>query len=381
VRDDGELRREPKPAQEVARQPTTRARDFENQTGQKSGQRVAIDEAAGIMRRARSWEELHVGLAGEAMRFERKGSGAILWVDDVAVKASTAGRNCSMSALEKRLGEYAPPPPDLQVRPRAPQPLDPGDAEWEAYAAERKTHFRDKTERREQLREQHLRERESTLGRHRTERRECLELDWRGRGAELNAVRSMLAARQAQEKAEIRERQKVEFARHREQRPRWPTFETWLREQRSPERAERWRFRDRKPALIVGDRDDLARPRDIRAFTGEPRGWEVAYRRSGSHEAPSFIDRGGEIRIHDLQRDSVLAALQLSAQKWGTFHVFGSDDYKRLCVGLAAEHGFRVANPELQQDIAAAREERQRQVGERSIDIPRPRTRGPTLGR
>ena len=42
------------------------------------------------------------------MRFERKGSGAILWIGDEPVKASSAGRDCSMSALQKRLGEFTP---------------------------------------------------------------------------------------------------------------------------------------------------------------------------------------------------------------------------------------------------------------------------------
>jgi Large polyvalent protein-associated domain 7 len=191
----------------------------------------------------------------------------------------------------------------------------------------------------------------------------------------------------------VRERQRADLARYREQNRRWPTFETWLRERRNPELAERWRFRDRAPAVIIGDRESDARPHDIRAFSGEVRGWEVAYRRTGSLRAPSFVDRGREIRIHDLQRDSVLAALQLSAQKWGTFQVFGSDAYKRLCAELAAEHGFRLANPELQQVIEIARERRHQiappretlpdrssRPPEPTLD-PRTRGRGRGLGR
>lgn len=40
---------------------------------------------------------------------------------------------------------------------------------------------------------------------------------------------------------------------------------------------------------------------------------------------------------------------------WGTFHAVGSDHYKRLCVELAGEHGFRIVNPELRDEIARAR--------------------------
>jgi hypothetical protein len=45
------------------------------------------------------------------MYLDRKGSGAILWVGDQPVKASGAGRDCSMSALQKRLGDFEPAKP------------------------------------------------------------------------------------------------------------------------------------------------------------------------------------------------------------------------------------------------------------------------------
>ena len=50
----------------------------------------------------RSWRELHSGLAVEGMRYEKKGSGALIWIGEQPVKASTAGRDCSMAALRDR---------------------------------------------------------------------------------------------------------------------------------------------------------------------------------------------------------------------------------------------------------------------------------------
>ena len=91
---------------------STRARDFEERAGARSAQRIALEEAAPIIRGARSWAEMHEALARKGMRFERKGSGAILWIGDEAVKASSAGRECSMAALCKRLGEFTPGPPE-----------------------------------------------------------------------------------------------------------------------------------------------------------------------------------------------------------------------------------------------------------------------------
>ena len=95
-------------------------------------------------------------------------------------------------------------------------------------------------------------------------------------------------------------------------------------------------------------------PQDIRAFAALVEGRQVHYRRVGERGSPAFTDRGKEIDIYDSnRRASVLAALQLSAQKWGTFTTRGNDRFQRMCVELAVEHGFNIANPELQQTIAA----------------------------
>jgi hypothetical protein len=48
--------------------------------------------------------------------------------------------------------------------------------------------------------------------------------------------------------------------------------------------------------------------------------------------------------------------LQLAAQKWSSFQISGNDDYKALCVNLAAEHGFKISNPELQVNIESERQ-------------------------
>ena len=78
---------------------------------------------------------------------------------------------------------------------------------------------------------------------------------------------------------------------------------------------------------------------------------------SRDHGVRSFTDHGKTIDIYDSRnRESVLAALQLSAQKWGTISVHGNREFMRTCVELAAEHGFKIANPELQEAIAAERQ-------------------------
>ena len=65
---------------------SSRAQDFENFTGEKSAQRIAQQRGRKIIEEATSWENLHDGLREVGLRFERKGSGGIVFVGDKAVR-------------------------------------------------------------------------------------------------------------------------------------------------------------------------------------------------------------------------------------------------------------------------------------------------------
>ncbi len=90
-------------------EPTGPAKDMEIQTGQKSAQRVGIENAAPIIAQATSWKELHAAMAEAGMQYQRKGSGAVVQVGDEFVKASSVTPKASLSALQKRFGPYQPP--------------------------------------------------------------------------------------------------------------------------------------------------------------------------------------------------------------------------------------------------------------------------------
>jgi hypothetical protein len=364
VRPDGDLERS-QPRGQHGRQPSVGARDFEERAGARSDERIALEDAAPIIRKAESWPDLHEALARNGMRFEKKGSGAILWIGDEPVKASCAGRDCSMSALQKRLGEFTP---DTQQRSpehrhhRAPLPLDPASKPWQQYVVERARHATERAAVRDRMAEHQRDEWRRAAERHRSERAEVFSQSWKGQVDLLNATRSVLAAQQAQEKAALRDRQTLERAELRRVQ-RFPSFKTWLTE-RSPELAQEWRHRERQAAVIEGPEFEQPAPRDIRAFQAVVDGGTVHYHLNGERGQPAFTDRGKVIDIRDsLRRESVLAALQLSAQKWGTFTVHGSESFRGLCAELAAEHGFKIANPELQQAIAAGRERLQHRAG------------------
>jgi hypothetical protein len=333
------------------------ARDFEERVGARSAERIALEDVALIVRRARSWAEMHRELGHSGIRFERKGSGAILWIGDQPVKASRAGRDCSMAALEKRLGEFTPAVPQRSLerpRARALQPLEPGARPWQRYAEERARHHGERAARRDRLVGLQREESRRLAEHQRQERAEVFNRSWKGQRDLLSATRSVLAAEQAQERAALRDRQRLERA-GLGRTERFPSFKHWLAKG-SPELAQEWRYRERRPATIEGPEFEPPSARDIRAFEAVVDGAHVHYRIKGERARPAFTDRGRIIDIRDTRRDSVLAALQLSAQKWGTFEVHGSESFRRLCAELAAEHGFKITNPELQQKIAAERE-------------------------
>src|ERR1022692_2234537 len=351
VGSDGEIDRA-RPRGEGERQPSARARDFEERAGERSAERIAIEDVAPLVRHARDWRELHALLTAKGTRFEKKGSGALLWVGDQAVKASAAGRDCSMAALQKRLGEYIPGPtvPPSSTRRR---PLETASPLVQRYTEERRKHYQERAAGRAQNIDRQREELSRASDRHREERADIFRGSWKGKGALLNALQSTLAARQAGEKAALRDQHKLERAALRRDNGRFPSCEEWLSRFKG-DYAQEWRHREGSPATIEGPKFDPPAPRDIRAFSAVVDGGRVHYHSIGSRGAPAFTDRGQTIDIYDSgRRESVLAALQLSAQKWGTITVRGGEQFKRTCVELAAANGFKITNPDLQEAIAA----------------------------
>ena len=318
--------------------------------------RIDPKSAAPLIAAAATWRELHARLAEHGMRYERRGSGAHIIVGDVVVKASTIARKATLSALQERLGAFEPAAGALPSPKR--EALDPGTPNLDRYHRARETHRIAKdAERRameieyerdfEALRHKHERERDEALGQH----------SWKGLGLVLNAMRSVLATEQAAEKAALRERRRKAREEHRRRYPPWPSFEQWLMDQHAPELAHRWRHRDRPVPSLQGEGESRAVARDIEGYESQVDGDRVLYRRSGAPRSRiAFTDIGPRVDIHDWRSEqSTLAALRLSAQKWETFVVTGNDEFKAMCVRLAARYGFRIINPELQEQIAAER--------------------------
>ncbi len=143
-------------------------------------------------------------------------------------------------------------------------------------------------------------------------------------------------------------------------------------------------------ADIRGETFDEPKPRDVGlGFSSELRDGEVRYIRRDAatdrHEV-AFVDRGDRVDVRDwTNREIVLAALTLAAQKWETVSVNGAESYRAIVVELAVEHGFSIGNPELQdrlateqQRIAERRERGEISTEGRAPSSPPVRTPGET---
>ncbi|MDR1649900.1 MAG: relaxase/mobilization nuclease domain-containing protein [Synergistaceae bacterium] len=340
---------------------STSARDGEAHTAIKSAERIAQEIAAPIIRKAKSWQELHNRLAEQGISFEAKGSGAILRIGDVAVKASKASRDASMSKLIARLGEYVPRPEGTIIANRAPEPVERAaksgvKSEWERFKAAREVYFKDKKEENAALTERHRKERASLRERQKAERGSAFAGSWKGRGAILNRNRSIMAAHQQGEKLDMLDRQRREIEAFREKYPRrFVSFKTWLEQEKDQGAYLSYRYPNQGAIHGAGPDTETAKT-DLRAFApkiGNKGG--VAYSRDGAGKA-EFIDYGKTIVLgKNCGDDAILAALQLANQKWGSAVVNGTEEYKRKCVEMAIRHNLRLANPDLAKEVEEAR--------------------------
>ncbi len=340
------------------RRPKAEVMDRENATGEKSSERVAIETAGPILTSAQSWGQVHRDLARAGMRYELKGSGALLWVGGQPVKASVIGREFSKKRMEERLGDFQPDcnREGSEKISRKPEPLrQDHSGHWHEYRRFLEQHRTEKDAAQRDQRVAHREARDVQLASFRKERSEVYkEAKWSG--SALNVARSLMASDHARRKAQLVEEHKRARDLLRRQFGRRPTFEQFLLAQGEQELAEAWRYREssRVGGALVGDGDDRPHSRDIRDFTGQVEltqdGKSCVHYSQHDSRGISFTDQGKRIDVWQTNDETaVLAALQLGAQKWGSLTITGSMEFKLLCAEVAAKHGIRIVNPELQQ--------------------------------
>ncbi|MDE7064290.1 MAG: relaxase/mobilization nuclease domain-containing protein, partial [Desulfovibrionaceae bacterium] len=210
--------------------PSSRAQDFENNTGEKSAQRIAQQRGRKIFEEAKTWSELHEKLKEVGLRFEKKGSGAIVFVGDIAVKASSVDRAFSMGKLCKRLGEFEEGTYPDDLGKIAPEPVSSvNHEEWKAYRKE----FAEGRGKESQTKNS---ETVRLVERHRGERKRAFSRLAKHGLSVLNIARHCLMVQQRAERRSLRSGRK-------KARGGKPRFEAWLRTRGLSRQADRWRYR------------------------------------------------------------------------------------------------------------------------------------------
>lgn len=227
VLENGELARR-RTAREI--KPKQAALDFEHATGEKSAQRIAQERGHDLIKNARSWAELHEKLAGVGLRFEKKGSGAVIFVGDNAVKASSVDRAFSMGKLCKKLGDFEEGTYQDALEKIVPEPVSSVNLEeWKTYQSECGG-GQEQTGTTGNIELARMKER------HRKERKKALSRLAKHGLSVLNIARHCLTAQQRAERLSLRPRRK-------KVRGGKPRFEAWLRARGMEKEAGRWRYR------------------------------------------------------------------------------------------------------------------------------------------
>ena len=305
----------------------TRAQDARAHSGRQTfadwmrPHRVPLRQAVAA---APTWAAVHQVLAGFDLAIAPRAAGLAVSSRTVAatMKASAIGRELSMTALSRRLGEYQPPDPAApptaaRVSPYSADPDPPVPGLWDQYKAERERSVAAK----KPLLERERARRDAAV--------EALRASFAARGDRIRGDRllSRRAKRAAYQTLAVERRAAYADARaacklavqavHRELRTR--TWQDWLIDRSldgDPRalRALRARVRGSGTAAFglscAPGEDPHAVFRDLSPRV--LRNGDVLYQIEG-HQVR---DTGGEIRIDSTSPRAIAAALEIARRKW-----------------------------------------------------------------
>lgn len=287
------------------------------------------------VREATTWLDFHNRLAECGMKYERIGTNmarvslmAYQQGREEYLKASQIDRNWTLSALEKRFGNYFPSLPSMGVvrnqaaeEEAAQQEAIP--APWDIYKREKAAALAASREHDLVRKQAQAAARRDLSDRHKRERAMLAGPKgyWRGKGAEYNRAKSLIAQRHAIEKIELREQQRGD----RKGPQVFPNWNIWRRRQAGAPVA---------PSIESAGGGELSpsTPRDLRDFAGRAvaRGVEYFNKQTGQVE---FVDVGGRLNFGaSHSQDAIRAGLQLAVQKWGSVTLYGNDEFQMAVI-------------------------------------------------
>jgi len=209
--------------------------DMEVRTGEKSAERIAMEKGLPIIQTATSWQELHEKLALTGMSYEKKGGGAVIFVDRIGIKASAIDRSVSLNKLQSRFGPFEEPQNKLSSLPSRKVEAIGQDQEIQSYIDARNKFQVEVAKERLAMNERHKLNLEKLKESQRNERENLLTGNWAGKGAALNALRQEIKKTQASRKKELQDFLQHERKLFQEKFPPFPCLDSWLLTQRNLE--------------------------------------------------------------------------------------------------------------------------------------------------
>jgi len=189
----------------------------------------------------------------------------------------------------------------------------------------------------------HQEETDDMESRHKQERKDLKEIE---DTEERSTERIILTRRQAAEKIALKERQKAALQELEQGYPKHPNLDAWIQEQAR-------KIAQENMGNIEGNNYVTPRSADIRDFKHERLDKGVRFRKNSGKG--SFTDFGRKIAVEEWNDpQTILAALQLAAEKWPSFTVYGPPKYIKTCAALAAVHGFKIDNPDVKEIVRMA---------------------------
>lgn len=202
--------------------------EIEIHQGTKSAERIAIETGAVLMRQSKTWNELHEKLSANGMYLEKHGtSGAYLYVGDIKLKASSAGRDCSYPQLVKRLGNFEEAAKSLRVEKIQPELLDNLSHDRQSYF-EAKINYKNLVATSVvPLKTRHGEETEKLISSQKVEREKIFSRSWVGKGDLLIAFRKVIAEDHKEQRSQLKLRQVTEMSQVKSKFSPFPEFEEW----------------------------------------------------------------------------------------------------------------------------------------------------------
>ena len=306
--------------------------------GEQSALRQAKEHAPNIIKSAKSWHEMHRELAKNGMQYKKKGSGALIYFNDQPLKASSVDRDFTLAKLEKRLGKFEEASPRLTIVKQEAKSLKPFDAEFSEYKTEMAKNKSDKKQEWDKLIKQQKDTRDKKIKEQAVERNTELAENWVGRGEEKNRLRYAISVRHKKQRDEMQARFEEEKKQIKNKYGDFPTIEEWRKRRGVPDQV--FEIEGAKQYLCVIKIAFVSA-----VFVSESTAAGVIYRRSDGAQEIAFIDRGNKISVYDHgSDDSVLEALKIAQNRFGSVVINGNDDFKMTVARLAVANNINIAS-------------------------------------